>query len=84
MRNKKERYVLFNDTLKTHFICGYMASDMWERTTHIERKPADIDYSFQLVVWSFLYAPSHRQDSTYHIAFATPVVEYWLEQQIAH
>ena len=27
-----------------------------------------------------LYAPSHRQDSTYHI---TPVVEHWLEREIA-
>ena len=28
----------------------------------------------------FLYASSHRQDST---AFVTPVVEHWLEQEIA-
>ena len=30
-----------------------------------------------------LYAPSHRQDSTYHCILFTPVVEHWLEQEIA-
>ena len=29
-----------------------------------------------------LYAPSHRQDSTYQ-AFVTPVMEHWLEKEIA-
>ena len=29
-----------------------------------------------------LYAPSHRQDNTY-TTFVTPVVEHWLEREIA-
>ena len=33
----------------THFIYGYMASDIWLRTAGV-----------------LLYAPSDRQDSTYH------------------
>ena len=35
-------------------------------------------YSFRVL----LYAPSYRQDSTY-TAFVTPVVEHWLEREIA-
>ena len=40
-------------------------------------------YSFRLTARVLLYAPSHRQDSTYH-TFVTPVVEHWLEWEIAH
>ena len=53
----------------THFIYGYMASDIWVRTTLIVRKEtrcSHIGYSFQLTARVLLYAPSHRQDSTYH------------------
>ena len=39
-------------THSTHFIYGYMASDM--------------DYSFRLAARVLLYASSHRQDNTYH------------------
>ena len=38
-------------------------------------------YSFQLAARVLLYAPSHRQDSTYHSL--CPVVEHWLEWEIA-
>ena len=37
-------------------------------------------YSFQLAANGLLYAPSQRQDNT---AFVTPVVEHWLEREIA-
>ena len=54
----------------THFIYGYMASDIiWLRTILIVRKETrcrHIGYSFQLAARVLLYAPSHRQDSTYH------------------
>ena len=53
----------------THFIYGYMASDIWLRTTQIAREETRsclMGYSFQLVARVLLYAPSHRQDSTYH------------------
>ena len=39
-------------------------------------------YSFRLAARVLLYAPSYRQDSTYH-GFVTPVVEHWLEREIA-
>ena len=56
-------------THSAHFIYGYMASDIWLRTTLIVRKETrcrHIGYSFRLAAMVLLYAPSHRQDSTYH------------------
>ena len=53
----------------THFIYGYMASDIWLRTILIVRKETrccHIDYSYRLTAKDLLYAPSHRQDNTYH------------------
>ena len=52
-------------THSTHFIYGYMASDIWLRTILIVRKETrcrHIGYSYRFL----LYAPSHRQDNTYH------------------
>ena len=46
-----------------------MASDIWLRTILIVRKETccrPIGYSFRLTARVLLYAPSHRQDSTYH------------------
>ena len=56
-------------THSTHFIYGYMASDIWLMTILIVRKETrcrHIGYSFRLTARVLLYAPSHRQDSTYH------------------
>ena len=56
-------------TYSTHFIYGYMESDIWLRTTQIAREETrcrHIAYSFRLAARVLLYAPSHRQDSTYH------------------
>ena len=68
---KREREKLFYlTTHSTHFIYGYMASDIWLRTILIVRKETrcrHIGYSYRLTARVlFLYAPSHRQDSTYH------------------
>ena len=66
---RKEGNVLFNDALNTFFIYGYMASDIWLRTILIVRKETcsrHMGYSFRLAARVLLYAPSHRQDSTYH------------------
>ena len=46
-----------------------MASDIWLRTILIVRKEtccSHMGYSFRLAARVLLYAPSHRQDSTYH------------------
>ena len=53
----------------THFIYGYMASDIWLRTILIVRKETHcrhIGYSYRLTARVLLYAPSHTQDNTYH------------------
>ena len=55
-------------THSTHFTYSYMASDIWLRTILIVRKETcccHIGYSFRLTARVLLYAPSHRQDSTY-------------------
>ena len=52
-----------------HFIYGYMASDIWLRTILIVRKETrcrHIGYSYRLTARVLLYAPSNRQDNTYH------------------
>ena len=72
-------------THSTHFIYGYMASDIWLRTILIVRKETrcrHTDYSYQLTARVLLYAPSHRQ-ITHTTAFVAPVVEHWLEREIA-
>ena len=52
-------------THTTHFIYGYMASvdhSASEEETHCH----NMGYSFRLAARYILYAPSHRQDNTYH------------------
>ena len=62
--------IFYLTTHLTHFIYGYIASDIWLRTILILRKETRcrhyIGYSFRLAARFLLYAPSHRQDSTYH------------------
>ena len=61
--------MLYLTTHSTHFIYGYMESDIWLRTILIvieEARCRHMGYSFRLTAGVILYAPSHRQDSTYH------------------
>ena len=65
----REREMFYLTTHSTHFIYGYMASDIWLRTILIVRKKTrcrHIGYFYQLTARVLLYAPSHRQDNTYH------------------
>ena len=65
----REREMFYLTTHSTHFIYGYMASDIWLRTILIVRKEIrcrHIGYSFRLTARVLLYAPFHRQDNTYH------------------
>ena len=64
-----KRNVFYLTTHSTHFIYGYMASDIWLRTILIVRKETrcrHIGYSYRLTARVLLYAPSHIQDNTYH------------------
>ena len=66
---EREREMFYLTTHSTHFIYGYMVSDIWLRTILIGRKETrcrHIDYSYRLTARVLLYAPSHRQDDTYH------------------
>ena len=67
--NRKEGNVLFNDTLKTFYLWLYGVEHMVKDHSAIAREETrchHIGYFFQLVARVLLYAPSHRQDSTYH------------------
>ena len=71
---RKEGNVLFNDALNTfynilHSTKENMASDIMVKD-HSDSEKVNplrhIGYSYRLTAWVLLYAPSHRQDSTYH------------------
>ena len=69
VRKEREREMFYLTTHSTHFIYSYMASDIWLRTILIVRKETrccHIGYSYRLTARVLLYAPSHRQDNTYH------------------
>ena len=64
----KEGNVLFNDALNTFYLRLYDVRP-WLRTILIvikETRCRHIGYSFRLATRVLLYAPSHRQDNTYH------------------
>ena len=66
---EREREMFYLTMHSTHFIYGYMASDIWLRTILIVRKETrcrHIGYSYRLTARVLLYAPSNRQDSKYH------------------
>ena len=66
--NKWNEGMFYLRTHSAHFIYGYMASDIWQRTIQIvrdETRCRHMDYSFRLTR-VLLYAPSHRQDNIYH------------------
>ena len=66
---QREREIFYLTTQSTHFIYGYMASDIWLRIILIVRKETrccHIGYSYWLTARFLLYASSHRQDNTYH------------------
>ena len=65
---RKEGNILFNDALNTFYLqlygVGHMVKDHSDMRK--ETRCRHIGYSFRLTARVLLYAPSHRQDSTYH------------------
>ena len=59
----REREMFYLTMHSTHFIYGYMASDICLRTILIVRKET---HCCHLIARVLLYAPFHRQDNTYH------------------
>ena len=84
-KGMKEMFYL--TTHSTHFIYGYMASDMVK--DHSAREETDcrhMGYTFWLAARILLYASSHRQDNTYHslcFQMASHIFLHW-EFTIAH
>ena len=69
MLGERERNVLFNDALNTFCLRLFCVRHMVLRTILIVRKETrcrHIGYSYRLTARVLLYAPSHRQDNTYH------------------
>ena len=66
---ERERNVLFNDALNTFYLRLYGVRHMVMDHSEIVRKETrcrHIGYSYRLTARVLLYAPSHRQDNTYH------------------
>ena len=88
LEGRKEKEMFYLTMHSTHFIYGFVESDIWLRTILIVRKETrcrHIGYSFWLTARVFLYAPSHRQDSTYHGLSYTSrgaLAWHWLEQEL--
>ena len=73
--HRGQREMFYLTTHSTHFIYGYMASDIWLRTILIVREETrcrHIGYYYRLTA-----------RITHTTAFVTPVVEHWLEREIA-
>ena len=60
---RKEGSVLFNDTLNT-----FLFMVIWRQTQIVREETSclHMGYTFRLTARVLLYAPSHRQDITYH------------------
>ena len=61
------KYILFNDTLNTFYFQLYGVGHMIKHhSAKMKTHYHHLDYSFQLAARILLYAPSNRQDKTYH------------------
>ena len=65
---RKERNVLFNDTLNTFYLQLYGVGHMVKDHSDSEKKPAAATWATlsEITARIVLYATSHRQDNTYH------------------
>ena len=73
-------------THSTHFIYGYMASDIWLRTILIVRKETccrHIRLLFPISSKGSFICTIPQTGQHIPRLFFTPVVEHWLEQEIA-
>ena len=70
-------------THSTHFIYGYMGSDMVK--DHSDSEGGNLlpphGLLFPISSKGSFICTTHRQDTT---AFVSPVLEHWLEREIAH
>ena len=66
--NKRQIIFLFNDALNTFYLRLYGVRHMVKdhSDSEMETRCRHIGYSYRLTARVLLYAPSHRQDNTYH------------------
>ena len=80
--NRKEGNVLFNDALNTFYLrlygVGHMVKDHSDSEIGNPLPPHQLLFPLQRFI---LYALSHRIAHT--TAFVTPVMEHWLDREIA-
>ena len=81
IKGRKEGNVLFNDALNTFYLRLYGVRHMVK--DHSDSEKGNPLPPHRLTARVLLYAPSHRQDSTYHGLCHTTIMEHWLEQEIA-
>ena len=82
---RKEGNVLFNDALNTFYLRLYGVTHMVKYHSDSEREETRcryMGYSFQLAA-RVLYMHHLTDRITHTTAFVTPVVEHWLEREIA-
>ena len=80
----REREMFYLTTQSTHFIYGYMTSDMVKDHSDSEKGNPLPPHRLLLLInskGSFICDIPDR--ITHTTAFATPVVEHWLEREIA-
>ena len=72
----EEGNILFNDTLNTFYLRLY-------GVRHMVKDHSDSEKGNPLYQQGFFYMHHPRQDNTNHGLCYTPVVEHWLEGEIA-
>ena len=84
MSGRKEGNVLFNDTLNTFYLRLYGVRHMVKDHSDSERKPAAATWATLFDEQQGFFYMHHPTDRIAHTtAFVTPVVEHWLEREIA-
>ena len=81
---RKEGNVLFNDALNTFYLRLYGVRHMVKDHSDSERKPAATTWATlfdKQQGFFYMHYPTDR--ITHTTAFVTPVVEHWLEREIA-
>ena len=77
LRKEREREMFYLTTHSTHFIYGYMASDIWLRTILVVRKETrcrHIGYSYRLTARVLLYA--YPTDRITHTTARRPIAPW--------
>ena len=81
---RKEGNVLFNDALNTFYLRLYGVRHMVKYHSDSERKPAAATWATLSDYQQGFFHMHHPTDRTaYTTAFVAPVVEHWLEREIA-